>query len=406
MHHRAMPGPVVVTESGVVDLVVRGGTLVNPGGIESGAVDIAVSGDRIVAIERAVSVAASEELDAKGLFVVPGLVDMHTHVFHGATYWGVDPDAIAGRAGVTHWVDAGSAGAYSIDAFDRWVVAESDVHINAFINLSTIGLVGENYELSHDDFCDVDLCVEMARRHSELVVGIKVRIDRGTVGDFGLEPLTRAVVVAEALELPLMVHISEGPPSVDTILAMLRPGDIITHYATGASMKLVDERGKVRAAAREAQARGVRFDVGHGVGSFSWNSAQALVEGGVPPDVISSDIHQCSLAADHGDLLTCLSKYLHLGLGIEEVLAAATSRPAALLGLPGAGVVEVGGRADLALLRVDIGEFDLVDVDGDRRQAARRLRCESTVLGGRILPQLASPVVYPWASGTDGSSAT
>jgi dihydroorotase len=327
---------------------------------------------------------------------------MHTHVFHGATFWGVEPDPIASRNGVTHWVDAGSAGAYGIDALAHWVVADSAVHIDAFINISTIGLVGENYELSHGDFCDVALCVEMARRHPDLVVGVKARIDNGTVGDLGIEPLSRAVAAAEALELPLMVHISEGPPPVEEVLAMLRPGDIVTHYATGASMKLVDAGRRVLPAALAAKERGVHFDVGHGVGSFAWESAEALVAGGLPPDVISSDIHQESLAEDHGDLLTCLSKYLHLGLGLEEVIAAATCRPAAVLGLPEAGVVEIGGRADLALVRLEEGEFDLVDVEGESRSVARRLRCQATVLEGTVLTPEALPPVYPWGRPLDG----
>ena len=194
------------------------------------------------------------------------------------------------------------------------------------------------------------------------------------------------VQAGKECELPVMVHIAIGPPSVDEVLDLLRPGDICTHSFTGLSMKLVDDRGRVRKAARSALERGVLLDIGHGTGSFSFASAEALLAAGVRPDTISTDMHQQSVYGPMFDLPTTMTKFLALGMSLDDVVRAATSRPAEILGLSGdVGTLRPGSRADIALFRLLDGEFPLYDIDGDVRVSNVLLRNTLTLLNGREL---------------------
>ena len=188
--------------------------------------------------------AAFRTIQCAGALVLPGLVDLHTHVFHGFSFWGVDPDPIATRTGVTTWNDAGTPGAMTIEGFRRHIVDEADVRITTYLNIAYIGLVGENYETANLEYCDAAILRRAVDRHRDLVRGIKVRIGTPTVGDTGVESLRRAVQAGKECELPVMVHIAIGPPSIDEVLDLLRPGDICTHSFTGLSMKLVDDQGR------------------------------------------------------------------------------------------------------------------------------------------------------------------
>jgi dihydroorotase len=353
--------------------------------VATGGDDIGVRDGRIAAIGPGLD--GARVVDARGLLVVPGLVDLHTHVLPRFTYWGIDPDPLAARSGVTTWVDAGSAGAYAIDGLRE---LQTRVRVRAFLNLSSIGLVARTFELANREYLDEGLCVEMAARHAGFVVGIKARIDRFTVGDLGLEPLRAALRVAERARLPLMVHIAQGPPEVEAVLDVLRPGDIVTHCATPASMGLVHRLD----AAREAVGRGVVLDLGHGAGGFSFAAARALLEAGIGPAVISSDAHQLSVLGPMYDLPTCMTKLLALGMPLEAVLAAATSTPAALIGER--AVLEAGARADLALLALEDGPFELRDVLGERLQAPQRLRAITTFVGGVELAPVPVAPPAPW----------
>ena len=358
------------------DLVIAGGRVVG-----AGDVDVGVRDGRIAAIGPALDGAVV--VDAAGLLVTPGLVDLHTHVIPRFTYWGIEADPLAARSGVTTWVDAGSAGAYAIDGLRHDIAARSRVRIRAFLNISSIGLVAPTHELANRAYLDAGLCAEAALRHPDFVVGIKARIDRFTVGALGLEPLDAALAAAERAELPLMVHIAHGPPEVEQVLEKLRPGDIVTHCATGASMSLVRD-GRVLNAALDAVRRGVVLDLGHGVGGFSFAAAEALLEAGAGPAVISSDAHQLSVRGPMYDLPTCLTKLLALGMPLDDVIAAATSTPAALLGEP-LGTLTPGAPADIALLALEDGPFPIYDTLDVRRDAPQRLRAVRTFVAGEAL---------------------
>jgi dihydroorotase len=222
------------------------------------------------------------------------------------------------------------------------------------------------------------------------------------VGKNGLEPLRRARRAADECELPLMVHIGYGPPGIEDVLELMRPGDILTHCSTGLTMRLVDERGRVIEAAKRARDAGVIMDVGHGSGSFSFETAEAMFEADYKIDVISSDIHQLSVHGPMFDLPTCLSKYLYLGMSFGEVITAATSRPAEILGLtPDLGFLKPGSYADLALFVVERGRFPLYDVHLNMREGTEMIRNTLTLVNGRPLPAKVPEPPAPWIELTE-----
>jgi len=382
------------------DLLLKGGEVVDPGGGKSGALDVAIARNRIAAVDHAIpSEAAARTLDVSGLIVTPGLVDLHTHTLDKFSYWGVRPDPIAARTGVTTWVDAGTPGAMILDGFREYVVNRANVRVFTFLNISILGLVSPNWELTNLDFCDVEVFREMTDRNRDLVIGVKARIDAMTVGPNGLEPLRRARQAAADCHLPLMVHIAYGPPEIDDVLALLAPGDILTHSFTGFTMKIVDDEGRLRESARRARERGVVMDIGHGTGSFSFSTAEALLEQGFLPDVISSDIHQLSIRGPMYDLPTCLSKFLALGLSLEQVVEAATIAPARSVGLDQeVGTLRPGAYADVAAFALDEGTFSFYDIGMNLVEGRKRLRNTLTVANGRVLEPLPADPPAPWIS--------
>lgn len=380
------------------ETLISGGLVINPGTGWSGPADVAVAGGRIVDIgPRLQPGDTAQVIDASGAIVTPGLVDLHSHVFWGGTYWGIDPATVAGRSGTTTWVDAGSAGAFTFGAFRRACAEQTRPRVRAFLNLSSIGLVAETGELTRPEWSDPALCSATIEDNRDLIVGVKCRIAARTVGDRGIEPLREALSVANAVGLPVMVHVGDGPPSIEEVVGRLRPGDIITHCATPHTMALVDGRGRLRPGVDDARRRGVLLDVGHGSGGFCFRYAEALLAEGAPPDVISSDSHQHSARQAMKDLPTCLSKYLALGMSLEQVVRAASSASAAAVGLEDSvGTLAVGRPADIAIFDLREGPHDLVDVDGCTRRAERVLINRLTLLDGRPLPPLPLAPPPPW----------
>lgn len=381
------------------DLLIRGGQVIDPGGGREGNLDVAITGGRIAAVDSDIPTeAALQVIDAGGQYVTPGLVDLHTHIFHKLTYWGINPDPVASSSGVTTWNDAGSAGALTLPGLRDFIVERARVRITAFLNISNIGLVGENHECANLAYLDVDLFRRLADRNRDLVHGVKVRIGTPTVGENGLEPLRRARRAAAECELPLMVHVAFGPPEVEDVLALMRPGDILTHCFTGLTMKIVDEQGRLHDFAKRAWDSGVIMDIGHGTGSFSFETAEALMAAGRNPDVISTDLHQLSVNGPAYDLPTCMSKFLYLGMSLRDVVRAATSRPAEILGIErDVSTLRPGSRADIAVFRLHRGHFPLYDISGAMREARELLANTLTIVGGRPLDPVAPEPPAPWA---------
>ncbi len=389
------------------DLLIKGGEVVDPGGGQSGRLDVAIKRNRIAALDHDIPAeAAFRVLDASGQYVTPGLIDLHTHVYHRVTFWGIDPDPVAARSGVTTWLDVGSAGAFNWPGFREYIVKSASARIYALLNISTIGLTAMTGELANLDYCDVDLCCRMVDLNRDMLLGIKARIDRHTTGLSGLEPLRRAREAADRCELPLMVHIGIGPPAVAEVLALMRPGDILTHCFTGQTMRVIDERGALLDAAKRAWDAGVIMDIGHGAGSFSFETAEVLMGAGYRPDVISSDIHQLSIHGPLFDLPTCLSKFLYLGMSFPDVIRAATTRPAEVLNLgPELGALKPGALADLALFRVHEGRFPLYDIHMNMREGTQLIRNTLTIVNGRPLTPLPDDPPAPWIELTEAQRA-
>jgi dihydroorotase len=354
-------------------LVLRGGELIDLDGRRTG--DLWISGPRIARPGD-----PTREIDVRGKLVVPGLIDLHAHVFAGQDL-GVDPDLEGPASGTTTFIDTGTAGAHTFGAFRRGTIDRATPRIRAFLNISTIGitsmlLAGEAENLA---YCDVDACVGAAREHADLVLGVKVRASANVVGANGDEPLRRARAAADRLGRPLMVHIGRAPSGIETVLANLGPGDVLTHCFSGWRDNGLLTEGRVRPSVLEAQRRGVIFDVGHGMGSFDAEVAKALLDQGFAPDTISSDIHAYSTAR----LPEVMAKLLALGLSLEDVVARATIGPARALGLDG-GTLREGANADVAVLELIDEPVEWEDTWEHTFPGSARLRVALTVQGGEL----------------------
>lgn len=386
------------------DLLIKNGIVVDPAVNMHAPADVAIVRGRIAAIGPSIPAdSAAEMYDAAGCYVTPGLVDLHTHVFRKCTFWGVNADVVAARSGVTTWVDAGSSGAFTIDGFREFVVRPAAVRILAFLNISCIGLVAHDYELTNLAFCDPDLFELMLNANRDLVVGGKVRVGASTVGQNGFEPLRLARQALDRCDLPVMVHIAERPPHPEDFVDLLREGDVLTHCFTGWDMRLVDERGAIQPFAQRWIDRGVLFDIGHGTGSLTFATADAMLAAGIKPHFISSDIHQNSIRGPMYDLPTCLTKFLALGLSLDEVIACATHAPAKFLHLEREiGTLQEGAHADVAVLELVSQPVDLYDSDWQVRRSDRSVRCNATFVGGRLLPRVdddPAPRYLEWKRG-------
>jgi dihydroorotase len=380
------------------DLVIRGGEVVDPASGFEGRLDVGIRDGVIVAVDRSLSSEnAGEVLDASGQIVTPGLVDTHTHIYWGATYWGIEPDPIAARTGVTTWVDAGSAGAFNFPGFRRWVIETSQARVLSLLNLSSIGLTARTYELATPEYAEVPLARRIVELNRDVIVGIKARIDRSTTRGTGIEPLRRARDLANQVGLPLMVHVGFGPPALEEIVALMRPGDILTHCSTGHDNRVLEPTGSPREFVRVAWDHGLVLDVGHGTGSFSFDVAERMLAEGMPPDVISTDTHQLSIQGPMFDMPTTLSKFLALGMSLPDVIERATSRPAKAIGRPELGGLRPGSAADVALFRLESGSFTFHDIFLTERSGSARLVNTATIRAGRRLERVPMPPLAPWA---------
>lgn len=378
-----------------LDLLISGGTVIDPASGLHAAADVAIADGRIAAVGPALQLGARERVDARGLLVVPGLVDLHVHVYHGVADLSVEADPTCLGRGVTTAVDAGSSGANTFPGFRRHVVAASAGRILAYLNISAMGqidpLLGELHDLR---FADPGRAAMVAEANRDVVVGFKVRVSELLAGPNGLAGLDRALEAGRATELPVMVHIGGTAFDVEEVLGRLRPGDVVTHAFTGWRPGIVTDAGRVVEAAREARVRGVRFDVGHGAGSFTWAIAEAALADGFRSDTISSDLHRFNVAGPVHDLATTLSKFLLLGFTLDDVIDLATTAPAAALGRPALGSLAVGAEADVTLLRLEQGPVELRDSAGVSRLATRQLTPAGVVRAGRVRA-IEPPVAVP-----------
>jgi dihydroorotase len=380
------------------DTVITGGRVIDPASGIDEARDVAIVDGKIAAVDAGIdTTGAANVFDASGQIVTPGLVDLHTHIYWGVTYWGIEADPVAAQTGVTTWLDVGSSGAFTFPGFRRYVVEPSRSRVFALLNLSCIGLVAQSWELSNLDYCNVDLAETIVEENRDLILGVKARIDRNTTRGTGIRPLELARELADRVGLPLMVHIGSGPPTLDEVAGLLRPGDILTHCFTGGDMRIVGDDGRVNPKIRDLQQQGLVLDIGHGTGSFSYETAEAMLDQGVLPDVISSDIHQTARQGPAFDLPTTLSKFVNLGMSLPDVIARATTNAARAMGRPDLGTLSVGSVADIAIFRQDEGEFTYYDAPMNARKGNTRLVCTETLVDGEPLPRIPERPMHSWS---------
>jgi dihydroorotase len=373
------------------DLLIRGGQALDPGSGLQGRMDVAIADGRIAAIGSGLAPdSAGEALDATGALVTPGLIDLHTHVgfkLHGQM---VVADEVCPPSGVTTAVDLGTTGAYTAGWYRENSVANSSTRLRAFVNVASIGTLGAHspyYVQRYGQYVDVDETIEAIEANRDYIRGIKTFAASTLTGGWPLFALDAARQVADAVGLPIAVHVSGEEPPLEEVLPRLSAGDIMTHTYTPHRQRILDEEGRVRDVVWDARQRGVLFDLGHGMGSFSYDVARRALDQGFVPDTISTDLYYANRVAPVKDLVTTLSKLLNLGLALEDVLLRATARPAQALGEPEPGALRVGAPADIALLNVEQGEFQFVDVLGELLSAAQRIVCLVTVRDGQIVYQ-------------------
>jgi dihydroorotase len=374
------------------DLLIRHGRVIDPSAGIDRPLDVAFTDGRVAAIEAALPAEnARDIIDATGRLVVPGLVDLHTHVYWGGTSLGVDADAIARRSGTTTFVDAGSAGAGNFLGFRRHVIERATVRILAYLNISFAGIYAFSRDVMVGECGDIRLChaesaVAAARAHADILTGIKVRVGRTAGGSSGAAPLDIAIEAADELQMPVMAHIDHPPPSRREVLQRLRRGDVLTHCFRPFPNAPIDGKRQIREEIAAARARGVVFDIGHGAGSFGFTTARAMLRHGFLPDVISSDVHTLSIDGPVYDNLVTMSKFLSLGVPLPQVIRMATAAPARAIGHPELGTLTIGGIGDAAILELQQGEFPFVDSRGESMVGTQRLVSLGIVAGGRFLP--------------------
>jgi dihydroorotase len=371
------------------DLLIAGGRVIDPAQGLDGRYDVAFRDGKVAEVAGGIDPAlAAEIVSAEGALVVPGLIDLHTHVWWGGTSLSVRPEPVARRSGATTLVDAGSAGPGNFHGFRAFVIEPAPVRILPYLNISFAGIfafspsvmVGECGDLR---LLDARACLEVAEQHRDLIVGIKVRVGRNTSECHGVFPVELAVEVAEELALPVMAHIDFPPPRRRDMLDRLRPGDVLTHcFRPFPNAPVV--RGEVRAEMLEARERGVLFDLGHGMGGFGFASTRPMLDAGFLPDVISSDVHTLSEHGPAFDLLHTMSKLHCLGMSLPDVVGAASARPAAALRRPDLGTLAPGSAGDAAVLDLAEGSFEFVDVMGERITGERRLEVRHVIVGGAL----------------------
>jgi len=383
-----LPATLRANDSDQLDLLIRGGEVLDPSQGLRGRYDIGIRWGRIMNVQPVIPVAhARHVIEANGNLVTPGLVDLHTHVYPLGSAIGLPADELAPYTATTTYVSAGDAGANNFGAFKHYVMAAARSRMFAFVHISRIGLAGFPVgETLNIEYADVDAAAKCVAENSDVVLGIKVRISRSVVGTNQLEPLRRAIQAAEAAGTGarVMCHIGDAPGDLSTLLDLLRPGDILTHTYSGAGNNIV-ANGKVLPAALEAKNRGVLIDVGHGGGSFDYTVAEPAIEQGLVPDTISSDIHVLSGNSPGMPYLPwVMSKFLNLGLSLEQVVTLATAAPANIIDrVDKLGTLQIGAPADVSVLELVEEPVEFVDTRNNRRQGTRWLKPVHTVRAGR-----------------------
>ena len=385
------------------DLLLQGGHVIDAKNHLSAVRDVAVAAGKVAAIAERIDPAdALKTVDVSGLYVTPGLVDIHTHVYAGTgekgSYAGdnsVYPDGFTFRSGVTTIADAGSSGYLNFEDFKQRVIDRANTRVLAFLNIVGHGMRGEKLEQDLSDM-DAKPAADMARRYRGLIVGIKTAHYQGPEWT----PVEHAVEAGTLAEVPVMVDFGANKPERpigELLTKKLRPGDIYTHCFSGVRNE-TDRPGHLNQALPDGRARGVIFDVGHGGGSFLWRVAVPAMKAGFLPDSISTDLHIASMNAGMKDMLNVMGKFLAMGVSLDDVVRWSTWNPAREIKHEELGHLSVGAAADVAVLRLENGNFGFVDMYGARLKGTRRLTCELTLRDGKVVYDLNGMTRPDWTT--------
>lgn len=375
------------------DLLLKGGHLIDARNNISAVRDVAIAGGKVAAVAATINPAdALKIVDASGLYVTPGLVDIHVHVYAGTgergSYAGDNslyPDGYTLRAGVTTVADAGSSGWKNFDDFKDRIIDRSKTRVLAFLNIVGAGMRGDTFEQNLSDM-EAQPTADMAIRHKGVIVGVKTAHYAGPEW----APVERAVEAGTKANIPVMVDFGANRPErpmAELVTKKLRPGDIYTHAYSGLRNEL-DDSGHINPGMIEGRKRGVIFDVGHGGGSFAWRIAVPALKDGFVPDSLSTDLHVGSMNAGMKDMLNVMDKFLAMGISLDDVVRWSTWNPAREIKHEELGHLSAGASADVAVLRLESGSFGFVDTYGARLRGTRKLTCELTLRDGKVVYDL------------------
>jgi dihydroorotase len=389
-----------------IDLLLKGGQVIDPKNNINAVMDVAITNNKISQVAENIPVAnAKKVIDVKGMYVTPGLIDMHVHVYPGNDLdayiangpTSVAPDGFTFRSGVTTVVDAGSSGWRNFRQFKEQTIDKAQTRVLALLNIVGWGMVGRFEEQDVADMNPVMTSHMIKTLFPDVLVGIKAA---HYWGDFS--QVDKAVEAGKLANVPVMVDFGEHEPpnSIESLFMQhLRPGDIFTHtYSYGPAKRetVVDESGKVKPFIFEAQKRGIVFDVGHGGGAFSWRQAVPAVQQGFKPNVISTDLHTQSMNGGMKDLSNVLSKFMAMGMTIQEVIARSTWVPATVINRKELGSLSIGSEADVAVFSLRKGDFGFMDIRGTRLKGTQKLETELTMRAGKIVWDLNGISAPPW----------
>ena len=359
-------------------LLIKNGQLLAPAnGYRRDKKDIFVKNGKIEKIGDNLDVEAEKVIDAEGAIVTPGFIDIHTHCYPKA-FLGLDPDALGLERGATAILDAGSSGADNYEDFRANYIDKAKTKVFTLLNVSKEGLI-RGHELDSMDKLDEAKVKATAEKYSDNIVGLKARASQSVVGEMGLTPIAEAARIAHEIEKPLMIHVGNYPPALTDVLKLVDEGDIITHAYHGKKGGILTEEGEIIQEAKDARARGVRFDVGHGVASFSLRVYKQALLDNFDCDMISTDLHVENYNGPVYNIASVMSKLINCGESLDQVVHKVTYIPAKHFGLTGLGELREGCTADLNLLTLDACEEEIADSIGDTIILKNKITVRKTI---------------------------
>ncbi|HBQ83854.1 MAG: dihydroorotase [Bacteroidetes bacterium GWE2_41_25] len=377
------------------DIILKGGHVIDPKNKIDAVMDLAIKDKKIALVAKTIDEKEGKRVvNVKGMYVTPGIIDAHVHVYYGNNMdqglmdgpSSVQADAFSFRSGVTTMVDVGSSGYRTFPKFKETSIDGSQTRILALINIAGEGMRGGPFEQTTKDMIPLR-AVEVAKKYPEIVVGFKLAHYSGH--EWG--PTDSVVAAGKMANLPVMIDFGGAEPPLpleELFMKHLRPGDIFTHqyaYFPNTRDAVIDENGKVKPFVFEAVKRGIKFDVGHGGGSFRWKVAVPAIQQGFLPDAISTDLHTGSMNGGMKDMANTMSKFLALGLSLQEVINRSTWQPAQMINRPALGNLSVGTEADVAVFSISKGDYGFIDIGTDKLKGTRKMVAELTIRAGRIV---------------------